>query len=183
MKKYLLTNQRWNAIINNDSSFDNKFFYGVTTTNIFCKPSCKSKNPKKDNVVIFKTAQEAKKMGFVPCKRCHPTGIKISEKEWIDQIKHYLQNNFDKKLTLNTIAEDCHGSPYYLQRTFKENVKKTPLSYLSDIRINYAKKLLLETNLTINNIAIKSGFSSDTYFMTFFKNQIGITPTEFREKQ
>ncbi|MFC6323289.1 bifunctional transcriptional activator/DNA repair enzyme AdaA [Companilactobacillus baiquanensis] len=182
MKKYLLTNQRWNAIISNDNHFDGNFYYGVTTTKIFCKPSCSSKNPNKDNVKIFKTASEAVKMGFRPCKRCHPAGIKLSDNEWILQIESYLKNNFKQKITLNKIAEDCHSSPYYLQRTFKKIVKKTPLSYLSDVRLNYAKELLTNTNLTINNISLESGFSSDTYFMTFFKKELGLTPSEYRKK-
>lgn len=182
MKKYLLTQKRWNAIITNDNRLDGNFYYGVTSTKIFCKPSCSSKSPKKDNVVIFKTVSEAMKLGFRPCKRCHPTGIKVSNDEWIIQIESYLKNNFKRKITLNIIAEDCHSSPYYLQRTFKKMVNKTPLTYLSEIRLNYAKNLLKDTELTINNISLQSGFSSDTYFMTFFKKETGITPSEFRSK-
>ncbi|MFD1419095.1 bifunctional transcriptional activator/DNA repair enzyme AdaA [Companilactobacillus keshanensis] len=181
MKKHLLTDKKWNEIINNNSQLDGKFYYGVTTTKIFCKPSCNSKNPNRENVIIFKTIQEAQSMGFRPCKRCHPHGIRLSNEEWIVQVKSYLELNFKKKLNLNTIAEDCHGSPYYLQRTFKNITNQTPLSYLSGLRLNYAKNLLQETELPINKISIDSGFSSDTYFMTFFKKQVGITPSEFRQ--
>ena len=58
--------EQWNAIIHCDSSYDGQFFYAVKTTEIFCRPSCKSRNPKKDNVLIFMTVDKHWKQGFAP---------------------------------------------------------------------------------------------------------------------
>lgn len=62
----------WNAVKNSDPSYDGVFFYAVTTTNIFCRPSCKSRLPKREHVMFFRTKEEAKSKGFRPCKRCRP---------------------------------------------------------------------------------------------------------------
>ena len=60
----------WNAVCNSDENYDGLFFYAVKTTGIFCRPSCKSKIPKKENICYFTSAEDAEKAGFRPCKRC-----------------------------------------------------------------------------------------------------------------
>lgn len=67
MKEHL-----WKAIVNGDLSYDGRFFYGVNTTGVFCRPSCNSRKPKREHVRIFSTIREAMAAGFRPCKRCRP---------------------------------------------------------------------------------------------------------------
>ncbi|QDI91460.1 hypothetical protein EPH95_09920 [Salicibibacter halophilus] len=62
----------WTAIVDNDSAYDDKFFYGVRTTGVFCRPSCKSRVPKKENIRIFKDGRLAQAAKYRPCKRCNP---------------------------------------------------------------------------------------------------------------
>ncbi|MFC6177138.1 Ada metal-binding domain-containing protein [Companilactobacillus huachuanensis] len=150
--KHPLTISRWTAIATNDQSKDGLFFYGVTTTKIFCKPSCHSKIPNKENIVIFKTTAEALSANFRPCKRCQPTGS-TPNRLWIEQIKQYLENNFQHELTLNTIAEDCHGSVSNLQRTFKKNTGISPTNYLVKIRLTHSQELLKNSGYPIKTIA------------------------------
>ncbi|WP_125588927.1 bifunctional transcriptional activator/DNA repair enzyme AdaA [Companilactobacillus jidongensis] len=177
MKKYPLTEHRWQQIINNDTQ--SNFYYGVTTTKIFCKPSCHSRNPLRDNVLIFKEVGEAIDAGFRPCKRCQPTG-EVTNYDWVSEIKTYLDNNYQRKLDLTTISEECHGSPFNLQRTFKNESGLTPRQYLTEIRLNKSKNLLQTTDLSIKSIALRVGFSSDTYFITVFKRHFMQTPDSFR---
>ncbi len=66
----ILTDEKWSAIIRNDASYDGAFYYAVKTTGIFCKPSCKSRVPNKENVLVFDTADAALDKHFRPCKRC-----------------------------------------------------------------------------------------------------------------
>lgn len=181
MTKHLLTKKRWKAIQDNNQIFDDDFYYGVTTTKIFCRPSCKSRLPNKEHVLIFLNSQEAIDNGFRPCKRCQPTGI-VTNKEWIEQICYYLKNNFQQKLTLEIIAENCHGSAFNLQRTFKKIVGLSPLNYLNKIRLEHAKDLLISTDQSIKSIALNCGFNNDTYFSTLFKRNFQMTPTTFRNK-
>lgn len=178
--KYPLTKNRWTAIINNDATKDGTFYYGVKTTKIFCKPSCHSKVPNKNNVFIFKTIDEALNLGFRPCKRCQPTGKNLPNNLWIKQIQTYLALNFQQPLTLIKIAEDCHGSVSNLQRTFKKVTGQSPTEYLTTLRLQYSQKLLQETDYSIKTIAIRSGFNSDTYYNTLFKKHFNQTPQDYR---
>ncbi|WP_334328713.1 bifunctional transcriptional activator/DNA repair enzyme AdaA [Companilactobacillus sp. HBUAS59699] len=179
MKSYPLTAKRWQQIITSDATGDDHFYYGVKTTKIFCKPSCHSKNPSKENVLIFKNPTEAIENGFRPCKRCQPTG-NVPNEEWVQEIKLYLNNNYQRKLSLELIAEECHGSPFHLQRVFKKECGQTPLNYLTDLRLFQAKQLLSNTDLSVKVIAARVGFSSDTYFITTFKKHFAKTPEQFR---
>ncbi|MCL6516792.1 Ada metal-binding domain-containing protein [Alicyclobacillus sp.] len=63
---------QWRAIVNCDAAFDGQFFYGVTSTGVFCRPSCRSRTPRRENVRIFHSNREAQAAGFRPCKHCHP---------------------------------------------------------------------------------------------------------------
>lgn len=175
-----LTKERWQAIINNDSSFDDKFFYGVKTTGIFCRPSCKSRAPKFENVRIFLQAEQALSEHFRPCKRCKPSGLRLPNETWVEQIAQYIDEHFDETLTLERLAELCHGSPYHLQRTFKQIKGITPIQYIQQVRITHAIKFLTSTDLTINEISMLVGISNTTYFSTLFKKIISQTPSEYR---
>src|SRR4051794_21552162 len=109
----IMTNEKWQAIINNDASYNNQFFYAVKTTGIFCKPSCKSRVPKKENVRIFQKKDQALDANFRPCKRCRPTNERLPDSEWVALITEYIDKNFTEKLTLETLADISHGSPYH----------------------------------------------------------------------
>ncbi|WP_459499965.1 bifunctional transcriptional activator/DNA repair enzyme AdaA [Bacillus sp. C1] len=175
-----LTDERWQAIVHSNSSYDDQFFYGVKTTGIFCRPSCKSKVPKKNNVQIFLNAQQALSEQFRPCKRCKPNGFKLPNENWVTQIIEYIDKNYHEPLTLEILADMCHGSPYHLQRTFKRIKGITPLAYIQQIRISKAIQYLTHTNQTITEIGFAVGIPNTAHFATLFKKKTGYTPTEFR---
>lgn len=182
MKTDRIPNELWNAIVSNDHSYDNQFFYAIVTTGIFCKPSCKSKIPNKENVYIFKSAAEALEANFRPCKRCKPTDKYLPDQAWVEQITKYIHVHYAEPLTLQTIADICHGSPYHLHRTFKRIKGITPAAYIQKRRIDKAIQALLETDLTIHEIAKSVGIPNIPYFITLFKRIIGTTPNEYRFK-
>jgi AraC family transcriptional regulator, regulatory protein of adaptative response / methylphosphotriester-DNA alkyltransferase methyltransferase len=176
-----ISDEIWQAIILNDATYNDKFFYGVKTTGIFCRPSCKSRAPKKENVLIFQDTDQALSAQFRPCKRCKPTGERLPDDDWLELITSYIDQNFNDKLTLNTLAEIAHGSPYHLHRTFKRIVGKTPVEYIQDIRIKKAKELLIDFNKSISDIAFAVGILNTSYFITLFKKKTGQTPSDFRQ--
>lgn len=93
----------------------------------------------------------------------------------------FIKENFNKPITLENISASANLSPVYFHRLFKTFSGKTPLEYLNDIRIKNAKKLLLTTNKTVEEIAFSCGFNSQSYFNIFFKKQLGITPMQFKK--
>lgn len=164
-----IPDELWRAILNNDRSHDHQFVYAIRTTGIFCKPSCKSKIPKKENVRIFRSPEEALEANFRPCKRCMPTDERLPEQAWVEQIAAYLDRHFTQSLTLQTIAAMCHGSPHHLHRTFKRVKGVTPAEYIRQRRIKKSMEALLDTDLAISEIARSVGMPNTAYFITLFK--------------
>lgn len=176
-----LTDEYWQAITHNDQSYDDIFIYAVISTGICCRPSCKSRNPKKENVRIFNDVEKALAKGFRPCKRCKPGGIRVPDEEWIIQMKEYIHENYRNPLSLEILADMCHGSPYHLQRTFKRIVGQTPMEYIQQVRIANAMKELQKANKSIAEIGLEAGFPNTSYFITLFKNKTGFTPKQYQK--
>lgn len=178
----LITEEQWQAILHSDAAYDDEFFYAVKTTGIFCRPSCKSKPPKRENACVFQNAEEAQAAGFRPCKRCKPTGERLPDKEWVEVMTQYLDNHYTEPLTLEMLAEVCHGSPYHLHRTFKKVTGVTPVDYIQHKRIAAASELLLNSDQAVGGIALRVGMPNTSYFITLFKRKTGYTPTQFRQR-
>ncbi|AFJ64314.1 Methylphosphotriester-DNA alkyltransferase [Bacillus velezensis YAU B9601-Y2] len=177
----ILTDEKWSAIIRNDASYDGVFYYAVKTTGIFCRPSCKSRVPNKENVLVFDTADAALERHFRPCKRCRPNGLRLPDEEWIAQIIEYIERHYHESLTLSVLAEMCHGSPYHLQRTFKKIRGMSPIAYIQKIRLSKAEHLLKHTDMTVMEIALTVGIPNTAHFATLFKKRTGSSPTEYRK--
>ncbi|HSO56873.1 MAG TPA: bifunctional transcriptional activator/DNA repair enzyme AdaA, partial [Paenisporosarcina sp.] len=152
-----VSDEQWQAIIHNDSSYDDLFIYAVKSTGIFCRPSCKSRLPNQANVLIFKNAEQALSKGFRACKRCKPEGLQIPDEDWVIQITDYIDGHYPQPLTLEILANMCHGSPFHLQRTFKRIKNMTPVEYIQVVRIEHAKYLLKATEKSIGEIGIRIG--------------------------
>lgn len=176
------SDEQWTAIIHNDTQYDDQFIYAVRTTGIFCRPSCKSKEPVKSNVRIFQNPEEAISAHFRPCKRCKPTGERLPDREWVEQIKSYIESHYAEVITLEHLADYCHGSPYHLQRTFKRVTGITPVEYVQQKRVEHAKAYLLKTKLSVSEIALHVGMANVPYFITMFKKKTGYTPKEYRQQ-
>ncbi|MGG2197922.1 bifunctional transcriptional activator/DNA repair enzyme AdaA [Paenibacillus validus] len=176
-----LTDEMWQDILNNDASYDGQFFYAVKTTGIFCRPSCQSKPPKKENVRVFQHADHAVTGKFRPCKRCKPTGRRLPDEEWVAIVTAFIDKHYTEALTLETLADISHGSPYHLHRTFKRIKGMTPVAYIQNQRIEKAKELLRSTDKAVADIGISVGLHNTPYFVTLFKKKTGHTPTSYRQ--
>lgn len=177
-----ITTEQWQAIVNNDSSYDGQFWYAVRTTGIFCRPSCKSKAPRSQNVTIFADPDQALIAQYRPCKRCKPTGERLPDQEWIAVITQYIDQHYTEPLTLHGLAEIGHGSPYHLHRTFKKVMNITPVEYIQRCRIDQACQELITTNHSMTAIGLNIGIPNTSYFVTLFKKKIGITPAQYRKQ-
>lgn len=178
--------EMWEAVKNNNKDFDGIFFYGVKTTGIFCRPSCKSKLPKAENVCFFKTAAEARKAGFRPCKRCRSDLLEYNP---IVDIAKDTKNSIDNTEIENTEIENTNinfnsfgVTSRRLNDIFKNQYGTTPKKYMDTIKINKAKAMLKNTDEKIIDIAYCLGFSNQSSFNRFFKKFTGKTPSEYRKE-
>jgi AraC family transcriptional regulator, regulatory protein of adaptative response / methylphosphotriester-DNA alkyltransferase methyltransferase len=176
-----MNDEYWQAIVLSDASYDGKFYYGVMTTGIFCRPSCRSRVPVKTNVKLFANSSLAIADNFRPCKRCKPDGGRLPNDEWVALIVSVIESRYTESLTLDKLAEMFHWSPYHLQRTFKRIQGLSPADFLLKTRIARAKDLLAKTNLSVMDIALAVGIPNTSHFSTQFLNQTGSSPTLFRK--
>lgn len=171
----------WEAIVNCEPTFDGEYFYGVTSTGIFCRPSCRSRTPLRQNVQVFRSVQEARGAGFRPCKRCGPDAQSPDEK-LVASAKEIMNQHYDGALTLDALARKLSISPYHLHRVFKRLTGTTPADYVLHMRLLAAKEALChERRRTVTDIAMGVGFRSTSHFSTVFQKKTGYTPSDYRE--
>lgn len=106
-----------------------------------------------------------------------------SNKAVVDRVKRYLHDNYKKELTLIQAASEVHLSPAYLSRIFKQQTGTSFTEYLTKHRLQEAKKLLLNTDMTIDEVACKVGYNNNSYFTSVFKKYENLTPSEFRLRE
>lgn len=175
------------ARIERDRNFDGKFFFGVKTTGIFCRPSCPSPRAKEKNVLYFNTIFEALEHGFRPCLRCRPDlaleyGSGNPESHSI--VSSALQMIYDGYLSyhsLGELAESLGISDRHLRQLFLDRLGIPPVKIAKYHKALFAKKLLLYSDQSITDIACASGFGSIRQFNDVFKEIFGKTPTALRK--
>jgi AraC family transcriptional regulator of adaptative response / methylphosphotriester-DNA alkyltransferase methyltransferase len=165
-------NERWKAVSENDKNYDGIFLYGVKTTKIFCRPSCKSKLPLKKNTVYFETKEEAEQDGYRPCKRCRPDILKYQPIEEIaEKAKLLIHAYFTERQKLARELERVGASYHRMANIFKEYFCMTPKDYYDNLRLVEAKNKLVNTDEKIINIAYDSGFQSLSAFYNLFRKK------------
>ena len=174
--------QKWDAILQGDESQDGRFFYGVRTTGVYCRPSCKSKLPLRKNVDFFDSAVEAEENGFRPCKRCKPDLSEYDRANPLpDQLKKICDLYFDDRSRLSIELERLDIHQNRLIRLFHQKYHTTPSKYLNGLRLAKAANLLIETDQSMLQIAAECGFGSVSSFYSSFKFKYGQTPIGFRK--
>jgi AraC family transcriptional regulator of adaptative response / DNA-3-methyladenine glycosylase II len=174
----------YRAMLARDHRFDGKFFVGVKTTGIYCRPICPAK-PKRENVEFFHNHVEAEKSGYRPCLRCRPESAPQSP-AWIG--KSAVVQRAVKMLHAQEVLEfneekfaDIFGvTARHLRRLFVEEIGKTPKQLSYENRLNIARKLISETALPITEIAFASGFASIRRFNDAFLERFKKSPREIR---
>lgn len=99
----------------------------------------------------------------------------------VSQASAYIESNFSKEITLDEVSREVNISPYYFSKLFKEEKGVNFVEYLTQIRIEYAKSLLVKPSYSVKEVCLESGYSDPNYFSRIFKKYTGCTPSEFRE--
>ena len=121
----------WKQVVARDPEAE--FFYGVTTTGVYCRPSCASRRPLRENVRFFSTAKDAQAAGFRPCKKCAiATGTACSS--LLDRDSWLIESHADRAVSLEELGRVAGLSPFTVQRLFKREMGVSPLQYQRALR-------------------------------------------------
>jgi AraC family transcriptional regulator, regulatory protein of adaptative response / methylated-DNA-[protein]-cysteine methyltransferase len=172
--------KRWNAVGCRDASSDGDFVYAVSSTGVYCRPSCASRRPRRDRVRFFDTPDHAEAAGYRACRRCRPNQPGASD-PWLEKIRRacvYLAN-VEGHPALATLARRLGGSPYHLQRNFKRLVGVTPREYAEACRLRRVKSCLRQ-GAEVTAAMFDAGYASASRFYERAAPRLGMTPSVYR---
>jgi AraC family transcriptional regulator, regulatory protein of adaptative response / methylated-DNA-[protein]-cysteine methyltransferase len=172
----------WQAVTTRDSSADGTFVYAVSTTGIYCRPSCSSRQPKRNHVQFFSLPAEADQAGFRPCRRCQPhlTPPGESHVALVQRVCTYIEAHLEDPITLATLGELVSMSPFHLQRIFKQSLGITPQHYADACRLKKLKTRLREGE-TVTSALVEAGYSSPSrLYEPRTQSHLGMTPANYR---
>ncbi|MFL5522557.1 MAG: bifunctional DNA-binding transcriptional regulator/O6-methylguanine-DNA methyltransferase Ada [Gemmatimonadaceae bacterium] len=172
----------WESVLHRDASADDQFLYGVTTTGIYCRPSCPSRKPKRDNVAFFSSIESAERAGFRACQRCRPNRAKAPgtavarARAYIDR---HIADPSEEKITLERLGEVAGMSPYHLQRKFKEGLGLSPAQYIRALKSERMKDEL-KRGETVSRASFGAGYSSSSRAYEDAARHLGMTPARYK---
>ncbi|MHA1992476.1 MAG: bifunctional transcriptional activator/DNA repair enzyme AdaA [Candidatus Hodarchaeales archaeon] len=171
----LSTETMLQARLDRDVTYDGKFYVGIKTTNIFCIPSCKARQPKEENVEFFLKKSDAIHSGYRGCKRCRSETFPNVKPVWLEKIKGKIENEYENDFTEKELASYVNIDMSTLRRKFKDFYNKTPTEFQRDLKLEKAKEML-EEGENISETMSKSGFKSISGFRTAFIKKYGYSP-------
>lgn len=180
--------QGWySAFKSKDARFDGRFFVGVSSTGIYCRPICRAKLPKAENCTFYTTAAAAEQAGFRPCLICRPelapgTSTIDATMTLVHRAAKLLEEKCGNGQNLKELANHLGCTDRHLRRAFAIEYNVSPVQYLQTCRLLLAKNLLTDTNLSILEVSMTAGFGSLRRFNALFKENYRLTPTGLRQQ-
>ncbi len=169
---------RWQAVLARDPSRDGAFVFAVTSTGIYCRPSCPSRRPRRDRVQFFLRPNEAERAGFRACLRCRPREVDARMKT-VESICQFLQQHTDGPVTLAALSKRFDMNPFHLQRVFKSAVGLSPREYVDAIRMKTFKSQL-RSGGSVTDAVYEAGFGSSSRVYERSGPQLGMTPATYQ---
>ena len=186
---------RYQALCEHDARFDGRFFVGVTSTGIYCRPVCRVRVPQRDNCRFFDLAAQAEGAGFRPCLRCRPE-LAPRDRHWSSEDASAIlaqhatallddpqtwQTHGTERATMLWLAQRLGVSDRHLRRIFEQQLRVSPLQYLQTRKLLAAKQLLTDTALPVSQVALASGFGSLRRFNAAVQQRYGLSPSQMRQ--
>jgi AraC family transcriptional regulator, regulatory protein of adaptative response / DNA-3-methyladenine glycosylase II len=168
-----------------DARFDGKFFIGVLTTRIYCRPICRARTSKECNVRYFLSAAAAAEAGFRPCLRCRPecspgTNAWVGTRNTVSRALQLISERGLEDGGVEALSERLGIGSRHLRRLFLRHLGATPSAVAQTGRLHFAKKLIDETNLPMMQVALSSGFGCVRRFNEAIRSVYHRTPTQIR---
>src|SRR5215831_10786900 len=182
-KRRLIMNEAecWNAVRERNAEFDGRFWFGVVTTGVYCKPSCTSRPAKRENVRFYSTVEAAQRDGLRACKRCKPDAATASQDTLTKllEICRYIEKRPTEQHSLSALGKRAELSQFQLHRLFKSFLQLTPKEYCEQIRLRALKRNLRAAS-SVTDAIYDSGFESSSVIYGRLDAHLGMTPRKYR---
>ncbi|HZN06654.1 MAG TPA: bifunctional DNA-binding transcriptional regulator/O6-methylguanine-DNA methyltransferase Ada [Pyrinomonadaceae bacterium] len=174
------TERMWEAVAAKDSRFDGQFVFAVTSTKIYCRPSCPSRRPRRERVKFFDLPDTAEQAGFRACLRCEPRHARMLDPQvaLVQRVCRFLDASQTEKVKLADLASHAGVSTFHLQRTFKRIMGISPRQYLTARRFGNFKTLVREGE-PVTQALYDSGFNSSSRLYEHAPQELGMTPATY----
>lgn len=168
-----------------DVRFDGRFFVGISTTGIYCRPVCRARQPKEENCTFYASAAEAEQAGYRPCLLCRPELAPGASKmdaiaNLVYRAARMLEESCGSGQGIEEVAARLGCTDRHLRRAFAAEYNVSPVQYLQTCRLLLAKNLLTETGLSVIDVAMAAGFGSLRRFNDVFRQHYKLSPTALR---
>jgi AraC family transcriptional regulator of adaptative response/methylated-DNA-[protein]-cysteine methyltransferase len=171
---------RWQAVTQRDKAADGAFYYAVRTTGVYCRPSCPSRQARRENVAFYDTATQAEQAGFRACKRCKPNQAALAARQAqaIASVCRAIEQA-EELPSLDALAQIAGMSRFHFHRLFKEKTGVTPRAYAVAQRAQRLRQGLMQRD-TVTNAMYDAGFNSSGRFYAESTGRLGMTPSAYR---
>jgi len=171
---------RWEAVNARDAVRDGEFVFAVSTTGVYCRPSCPARRPRRENVEFFLRPELAEKAGYRACLRCRPKALSGNgQADIVKAICRFLEQYLDEPVTLDRLGKEFHQSPFHLQRRFKAVLGITPREYADSCRLRLLKRNL-QAGDSVTRAMYDAGYGSSSRLYERTASQLGMTPDKYR---
>lgn len=176
----MIADVQWQAVLARDTTSDSKFVFAVSSTGVYCRPSCPSKRPRRENVSFFDRPQQAEAAGFRACLRCRPKSANGNPRqELVKSVCRYIEQHLDEAVTLTQLGKEFRQSPFHLQRTFKALLGITPKEYANSCRMRGFRQKL-KAGQSVTRAMHESGYSSTSRLYSRTAAELGMEPGKYR---
>lgn len=181
MNVSLSDDQLWQAVVAKDARFDGQFVFAVSSTGVYCRPSCPSRRAHRERVKFFDLPEAAEQAGFRACLRCQPKRARVidPQMELVQRVCRVLNSSdTDETHKLADLASHAGVSVFHLQRTFKRVMGISPRQYLAARRIDSFKELVRKGD-SVTTALYDSGFNSSSRLYEHASEELGMTPATY----
>jgi len=176
----LSNDSRWQAVLARDDTNDGKFVFAVSSTGVYCRPSCPSKRPRRENVTFFRHVREAESAGYRECLRCRPKSVAGNPKQnLVKAVCRYIEQHLDEPVTLAQLGKMFRQSPFHLHRTFKAVLGITPKEYADSCRMKGFRQKL-KAGQSVTRAMHEAGYSSTSRLYSRTASELGMEPAKYR---
>src|SRR5215467_5983818 len=180
MSSKLHNEQQWQAVLAKDARFDGQFVFAVTSTGVYCRPSCPSRRAHRERVKFFDLPEAAEQAGFRACLRCKPERAHVVDPqiELVQRVCRLLNSSDGETVGLAELASQTGVSVFHLQRTFKRVMGISPKQYLAERRFGNFKELVRKGE-SVTSSLYESGFNSSSRLYEHAAEELGMTPATY----